>query len=204
MRSLPTAPRIFPNTRSPYPAWWRRGAAGTVRRLAPIVHLRRAVALIGRFPALAGVDLDVDPGEIVLLRGPERRRQDHPAAGLRRPGDGQLRSSAVVLGHDLVARPHRGAPPGRPAGPRHLPLRRPDRAPRTWTSGPRPRAPPSPRRPRCARPTRGRRAAARPAGAGPVRRSAASGVVRRDGLSPARAVAARRAPRRAGRRPVAT
>ena len=38
--------------------------------MAPIVHLRRAVALIGRFPALAGVDLDVDPGEILLLRGP--------------------------------------------------------------------------------------------------------------------------------------
>jgi heme ABC exporter ATP-binding subunit CcmA len=36
----------------------------------PVVSLRSAVALLGRFPALAGVDLTVDPGEIVLLRGP--------------------------------------------------------------------------------------------------------------------------------------
>jgi heme ABC exporter ATP-binding subunit CcmA len=35
-----------------------------------VVHLRAAVALLGRFPALAGVDLDVARGEIVLLRGP--------------------------------------------------------------------------------------------------------------------------------------
>lgn len=36
---------------------------------APVVHLRGAVALLGRFPALAGVDLDVDRRRIVLLRG---------------------------------------------------------------------------------------------------------------------------------------
>lgn len=36
----------------------------------PAVSLRSAVALLGRFPALAGVDLSVDPGEVVLLRGP--------------------------------------------------------------------------------------------------------------------------------------
>ncbi len=36
----------------------------------PVVSLRSAVALLGRFPALAGVDLTVDRGEIVLLRGP--------------------------------------------------------------------------------------------------------------------------------------
>ncbi|MGH9112658.1 MAG: ATP-binding cassette domain-containing protein, partial [Acidimicrobiales bacterium] len=35
-----------------------------------VVHLRAAVALLGRFPALAGIDLDVARGEIVLLRGP--------------------------------------------------------------------------------------------------------------------------------------
>ena len=34
-----------------------------------VVHLRGAVALLGRFPALAGVDLDVDRRRIVLLRG---------------------------------------------------------------------------------------------------------------------------------------
>jgi ABC-type multidrug transport system ATPase subunit len=32
-----------------------------------VVRLRSAVCLLGRFPALAGVDLDVEPGEVVLL-----------------------------------------------------------------------------------------------------------------------------------------
>ncbi len=35
-----------------------------------VVHLRDAVAVIGAFPALAGVSLDVCRGEILLLRGP--------------------------------------------------------------------------------------------------------------------------------------
>lgn len=35
-----------------------------------VVRLRSVVCLLGRFPALAGVDLDVGPGEIVLLSGP--------------------------------------------------------------------------------------------------------------------------------------
>jgi heme ABC exporter ATP-binding subunit CcmA len=35
-----------------------------------VVRLRAAVCLLGRFPALAGVDLDVAAGEIVLLSGP--------------------------------------------------------------------------------------------------------------------------------------
>jgi len=34
-----------------------------------VVHLRSAVCMLGRFPALAGADLDVEPGEIVLLAG---------------------------------------------------------------------------------------------------------------------------------------
>ncbi|HEY4376310.1 MAG TPA: ATP-binding cassette domain-containing protein, partial [Acidimicrobiales bacterium] len=38
--------------------------------MEPVVHFRGAVSLLGRFPALAGVDLDVMPGEIVLLQGP--------------------------------------------------------------------------------------------------------------------------------------
>lgn len=37
--------------------------------MQPVVHLRSAVCLLGRFPALAGVDLDVAPGEVVLLSG---------------------------------------------------------------------------------------------------------------------------------------
>src|ERR1700736_772289 len=34
-----------------------------------VVRLRSAVCLLGRFPALAGVDLDVAEGEVVLLSG---------------------------------------------------------------------------------------------------------------------------------------
>jgi len=37
---------------------------------APIVELVEAVAVLGRFPALAGATLRVEQGEIVLLRGP--------------------------------------------------------------------------------------------------------------------------------------
>jgi heme ABC exporter ATP-binding subunit CcmA len=70
--------------------------------VAPIVHLHRAVALIGRFPALAGADLDVDPGEIVLLRGPNGAGKTtllRVCAGLVSVTSGE----AVVLGRDLVA-----------------------------------------------------------------------------------------------------
>jgi heme ABC exporter ATP-binding subunit CcmA len=35
----------------------------------PVVRLRSAVCLLGRFPALADVDLDVDEGEVVLITG---------------------------------------------------------------------------------------------------------------------------------------
>src|SRR5437868_6623406 len=38
--------------------------------MVPVVRFRAAVSLLGRFPALAGVDLDVDAGEVVLLQGP--------------------------------------------------------------------------------------------------------------------------------------
>jgi heme ABC exporter ATP-binding subunit CcmA len=70
--------------------------------MAPIVHLHRAVALIGRFPALAGADLDVEQGEIVLLRGPNGAGKTtllRVCAGLVPVSSGE----AVVLGHDLVA-----------------------------------------------------------------------------------------------------
>ena len=66
----------------------------------PVIHLRSAVSLLGRFPALAGVDLDVDPGEIVLLQGPNGAGKStllRACAGLVQFVDGE----AVVLGHDL-------------------------------------------------------------------------------------------------------
>lgn len=68
--------------------------------MQPVVHLRAAVALLGRFPALAGVDLDVEPGEIVLLRGPNGAGKTtllRLCAGLIAPARGQVE----VLGVDL-------------------------------------------------------------------------------------------------------
>jgi heme ABC exporter ATP-binding subunit CcmA len=64
------------------------------------VHLRSAVCLLGRFPALAGVDLDVRSGEVVLLAGPNGAGKTtllRALAGLVPVVDG----TAVVLGHDL-------------------------------------------------------------------------------------------------------
>jgi heme ABC exporter ATP-binding subunit CcmA len=60
------------------------------------------VVQLGRFPALAGVDLDVDPGEIVLLRGANGAGKStllRACAGLVRVTDGTAR----VLGCDLRA-----------------------------------------------------------------------------------------------------
>ncbi len=67
-----------------------------------MVHLRGAVALLGRFPALAGVDLDVDRRRIVLLRGANGAGKTtllRTLAGLVPVSEGE----ATVLGVDLVA-----------------------------------------------------------------------------------------------------
>jgi len=67
----------------------------------PVVELRAAVALLGRFPALSGVDLSVDAGETVLLRGPNGAGKTtllRLCAGLVSPESG----SAAVLGYDLA------------------------------------------------------------------------------------------------------
>jgi heme ABC exporter ATP-binding subunit CcmA len=67
-----------------------------------VVHLQDAVAVLGRFPALAGATLDVGRGEIVLLRGPNGAGK----TTLLRLCAGLLplaRGEATVLGHDLRA-----------------------------------------------------------------------------------------------------
>jgi heme ABC exporter ATP-binding subunit CcmA len=73
----------------------------------PVVSIRSAVCLLGRFPALAGADLDVDEGEIVLVSGPNGAGKStllRLLAGLVPLRSGRAR----VLGHDL-ARDRRGA-----------------------------------------------------------------------------------------------
>ena len=73
-----------------------------VRPSGPVVHLRGAVALLGRFPALAGVDLDIAARSIVLLRGANGAGKTtllRTLAGLVPVAGGD----AEVLGVDLVA-----------------------------------------------------------------------------------------------------
>ena len=66
-----------------------------------MIHLRGVVSVLGRFPALAGVDLDVDSGEVVLVAGPNGAGKTtllRVCAGLVQVVSGQAR----VLGHDLL------------------------------------------------------------------------------------------------------
>jgi heme ABC exporter ATP-binding subunit CcmA len=72
--------------------------------MEPVVHFRAAIALLGRFPALAGVDLDVARGQIVLLRGPNGAGKTtllRACAGLIPVVSGE----ATVLGCDLRRQP---------------------------------------------------------------------------------------------------
>ncbi|SRR5579875_22826 len=71
--------------------------------MPPAVRLQRAVALIGSFPALAGVDLEVTPGEVVLIQGPNGAGKTsllRACAGLLPVSSGR----AEVLGEDLARR----------------------------------------------------------------------------------------------------
>jgi heme ABC exporter ATP-binding subunit CcmA len=66
----------------------------------PAVRLRSAVCLLGRFPALAGIDLDVHRGEVVAVEGPNGAGKTtllRALAGLVRVVGGD----AEVLGVDL-------------------------------------------------------------------------------------------------------
>jgi heme ABC exporter ATP-binding subunit CcmA len=68
--------------------------------MALAVHLKSAVALAGRFPALSGVDLSVQSGEVALVVGPNGAGKTsllRTCAGLLAVSAGEAR----VLGHDL-------------------------------------------------------------------------------------------------------
>ena len=70
--------------------------------MVSIVSLQGVVALLGRFPALAGADLEVGESEIVLVQGPNGAGKStllRVCAGLLQIESGR----AEVLGHDLVA-----------------------------------------------------------------------------------------------------
>lgn len=84
------------------PAGLGPGAPGLTR----VIELRGAISLIERFPALAGVDLTVTEGEIILLRGPNGAGKStllRLCAGLAPLSDGR----GMVLGHDLASRRER-------------------------------------------------------------------------------------------------
>ncbi len=69
--------------------------------MEPVIHLRDAVVVLGRFPVLAGATLQVERGEIVLLHGPNGAGKTsvlRTCAGLLPV----VRGEARVLGTDLV------------------------------------------------------------------------------------------------------
>jgi heme ABC exporter ATP-binding subunit CcmA len=70
--------------------------------MAPAIRFRSAVALLGGYPVLAGVDLDVGEGEVVLLQGANGAGKTsllRACAGLLAVVSGR----AEVLGFDLLA-----------------------------------------------------------------------------------------------------
>jgi ABC-2 type transport system ATP-binding protein len=71
------------------------------KAMAPVVQFRAAVALAGRFPALAGVDLTLSQGEVVVVVGPNGAGKTsllRACAGLLPVTSGE----AHVLGVDLT------------------------------------------------------------------------------------------------------
>lgn len=69
--------------------------------MARAIQFRDAVAVAGTFPLLAGLDLDIDEGEVVHVRGPNGAGKTsllRACAGLLPISGGR----AEVLGHDLA------------------------------------------------------------------------------------------------------
>ena len=87
--------------RAPVPSpTGRSQAARTGENGSPVIELRGVVVLLGRFPALAGLDLRVDQGEILIVRGSNGAGKTtllKAVSGLVSVADG----SATVLGVDL-------------------------------------------------------------------------------------------------------
>jgi heme ABC exporter ATP-binding subunit CcmA len=74
--------------------------AESVPHAGPVVVLHDVVAVLGRFPALAGASLEVNEGEVLLVRGPNGAGKTtllRLCAGLVPLARGE----ATVLGHDL-------------------------------------------------------------------------------------------------------
>jgi ABC-2 type transport system ATP-binding protein len=72
------------------------------KAMAPVVHFRAAIALAGRFPALSGVDLSLEQGEVVVVVGANGAGKTsllRACAGLLPVTSGE----ATVLGVDLTA-----------------------------------------------------------------------------------------------------
>ncbi len=71
-----------------------------------VVRLRSVVCLLGRFPALAGADLDVEAGEIVLVAGPNGAGKTtllRLLAGLLPPYSGAVEVLGVDLTDDRIS-----------------------------------------------------------------------------------------------------
>ncbi len=96
----PEAEQPPPGASGPESGSAGNGSGGQNEAQTPVVKLDGAISLINRFPALAGVDLQVDEGEIVLLRGPNGAGKTtllRLCAGLAPLSEG----AGVVLGHQL-------------------------------------------------------------------------------------------------------